>query len=60
MAKVNTKYGEMDEKDLVKFEFPDTSGAQVTEYYLNKELVHRSVAVKLSGVAAEIEQAKLG
>ena len=49
--KVMTIYGEMDEKDLVKFEYPFLEeGARVTEYYLNKELVHRSAVVGLTGL----------
>jgi len=52
MAGINTKYGEMDEKNLVKFEYPDRSGATVIEYYLDKELVHRSASVQLKGVQA--------
>jgi len=58
--RVTTIYGEMDEKDLVKFEYPDTSGAEVSEYYWNKTLVHRSVTVQLRGVAASAAMQSFG
>lgn len=60
MAKVTTKYGEMDEKALEKFEYPDTHGAHIVEYYLNKELVHRSAVTRLTGVQATGEAQKFG
>jgi len=46
--KIATKYGEMDDADLVK----RASDGNTIEYYLDKELVHRSVVVQLKGVAA--------
>ena len=60
MAKVMTTHGEMDERDLVKFEYPDSSGAWIVEYYVDKVLVHRSVTVQLTGVQAVGEAADLG
>lgn len=53
--KVNTKYGEMDETMLEKIVHP-TAG--VVEYYYNKELVHRSAVIQLTGVAAIAEAQK--
>lgn len=35
---------------LVKFEYPQNGGALVTEYYIDKILVHRSVTAGLVGV----------
>ena len=51
MAKINTIYGELDEEQLSKVESKQNDFL-VTEYYLAKELVHRSVAIQLAGTQA--------
>jgi len=57
--KVNTKYGEIDEQELVKVETVD-GGAHVVEYYRNNELVHRSAVTQLTGVEGVAEAKGFG
>lgn len=58
-VRIQTTRGEMDEKLLFKKQYIDAGGAFCIEYYLAGELVHRSVEARLSGVQAQVTQAKL-
>lgn len=49
MAKVYTIHGEVEESELVKRTGFSDDGAAWVEYYRDGELVHRSVAVELTG-----------
>jgi len=59
--KVSTTLGEMDDSQLDKREFIDTTGQRIVEYYLGTDLVHRSVHTDLTPLdAAGAETASFG
>lgn len=55
MPEISTTKGMIDEASLEKREGVDASGAAWVEYYLNGELVHRSVTASVTGVASQAE-----